>query len=192
MSFLDGANTIAGAGSKPVSGGEATILTSFSTVGLHVITVDYQDGSDFLPSSDQLDELVEAHTTTALSSSTDSVVSTGQVTFTATVAPVSASGNPAGDVSFYDGGALIGMETLDSSEVAALTLNADVLALGANDITAAYAGLDGFLASTSAGVSVTVTPPVSGVPEPATWAMLILGVGMIGSEGRRRRKCVEA
>jgi hypothetical protein len=27
-----------------------------------------------------------------------------------------------------------------------------------------------------------------GVPEPATWAMMLLGIGMIGSSMRRRRK----
>ncbi|MGQ5702103.1 PEPxxWA-CTERM sorting domain-containing protein [Sandaracinobacteroides sp. A072] len=37
-------------------------------------------------------------------------------------------------------------------------------------------------------VSVSVTPSVApGVPEPATWAMLILGFGLVGHAARRRR-----
>lgn len=32
-----------------------------------------------------------------------------------------------------------------------------------------------------------ITPPPGGVPEPATWAMLILGFGLVGSTMRRRR-----
>jgi hypothetical protein len=34
--------------------------------------------------------------------------------------------------------------------------------------------------------SVVVTPPQNGVPEPATWAMLILGFGAVGLALRRR------
>jgi hypothetical protein len=32
-------------------------------------------------------------------------------------------------------------------------------------------------------------PPASGAPEPAAWAMLIAGFGMVGSTLRRRRRC---
>ena len=36
--------------------------------------------------------------------------------------------------------------------------------------------------------SATGIPGVGGVPEPATWAMMLVGVGMIGSSMRRRRQ----
>ena len=42
-----------------------------------------------------------------------------------------------------------------------------------------YVYLDGFGA---------VTPPAGGVPEPATWAMMIMGMGGIGYSMRRRQK----
>jgi hypothetical protein len=42
----------------------------------------------------------------------------------------------------------------------------------------AYDGLD----------NVSLTPAAGGVPEPATWAMLILGVAMVGITARRRRE----
>jgi hypothetical protein len=61
------------------------------------------------------------------------------------------------------------------------------LALLANDCPygghAGYAYLDGFGA---------VIPPAGGVPEPATWAMLIAGFGMTGAVVRRRRKGLAA
>jgi hypothetical protein len=34
----------------------------------------------------------------------------------------------------------------------------------------------------------SLTMNIGGVPEPATWAMLILGVAMVGLTARRRRK----
>jgi hypothetical protein len=33
-----------------------------------------------------------------------------------------------------------------------------------------------------------VDPPVGAIPEPATWAMLIVGFGLVGATARRRRK----
>ncbi|MGQ5702817.1 PEPxxWA-CTERM sorting domain-containing protein [Sandaracinobacteroides sp. A072] len=38
-----------------------------------------------------------------------------------------------------------------------------------------------------AGITEDVAPPVPGVPEPATWAMLIAGFGLVGGVARRRR-----
>ena len=50
--------------------------------------------------------------------------------------------------------------------------------------------LDGGPSNTSLGIqtfSANVTPTVSAVPEPATWAMIILGMGAIGFAMRRRK-----
>ena len=35
--------------------------------------------------------------------------------------------------------------------------------------------------------ALPITPPVSGVPEPASWAMMMLGIGAIGAASRGRR-----
>lgn len=40
------------------------------------------------------------------------------------------------------------------------------------------------------GQSAIVTPPTGGVPEPTTWAMMIGGMGMVGSALRRRERLV--
>lgn len=45
-------------------------------------------------------------------------------------------------------------------------------------------GVDGGLINV--GTGPIVTPP-SGVPEPATWAMMIVGFGLVGAAARRRR-----
>jgi probable HAF family extracellular repeat protein len=37
---------------------------------------------------------------------------------------------------------------------------------------------------------ITVTPPGSAIPEPATWAMLIAGFGLVGASLRRRRSAL--
>jgi len=47
---------------------------------------------------------------------------------------------------------------------------------------AGYVYLDGFGA---------VTPPTSGVPEPTTWAMMIMGFGLMGGAMRRQRATVK-
>ena len=38
-----------------------------------------------------------------------------------------------------------------------------------------------------AAITEDVAPPVGGVPEPATWAILIAGFGFVGTAMRRRR-----
>ena len=53
-----------------------------------------------------------------------------------------------------------------------------------------YAGtLDAFNASHSASVSFT-RPPGGAVPEPASWAMMILGFGLAGATIRSRRRAL--
>lgn len=41
--------------------------------------------------------------------------------------------------------------------------------------------------TTASGLTYAASPDVGEVPEPATWAMLILGIGMVGFAARRRR-----
>jgi len=35
-------------------------------------------------------------------------------------------------------------------------------------------------------------PPIDGVPEPAVWASMIIGLGMVGASSRRRNRAVVA
>jgi hypothetical protein len=48
-----------------------------------------------------------------------------------------------------------------------------------------------YFTTTTDGDSVSVTPVIaSGVPEPATWAMMIVGSGFVGGAMRRKRQKV--
>lgn len=51
---------------------------------------------------------------------------------------------------------------------------------GDNDTAQQVLGTEAF--------SIAVTAPISAVPEPATWGMMIFGVGMMGYAMRRRQK----
>ncbi|UAJ12258.1 PEPxxWA-CTERM sorting domain-containing protein [Polymorphobacter megasporae] len=74
--------------------------------------------------------------------------------------------------------------------VSAAPVTTSVLAAGVHNFTLFYvdrnvtgAGLY-FNVDTS---NIVVTPPVGGVPEPATWAMMVAGFGFVGLSVRRRR-----
>jgi hypothetical protein len=62
------------------------------------------------------------------------------------------------------------------------------VALNSNAITALNGGIGGQFAIGGTLREGNVIPGVSGVPEPGTWAMMLLGFGGIGYAMRRRRK----
>jgi Glycoside hydrolase family 44/Bacterial Ig-like domain (group 3) len=97
-----------------------------------------------------------ARTTTSLTASSTELTSGQNVTFTATVAPQSGSGTPAGSVSFSDGANSIGMGTLSSGTA---SFSSSSLATGSHSITAAYSGDSNFATSTSSILTVIVSPP---------------------------------
>jgi Bacterial Ig-like domain (group 3)/FG-GAP-like repeat/FG-GAP repeat len=91
-------------------------------------------------------------TTTALTSSANSVAAGQSVTLTATVTAASGSTSPSGTVTFLDGTTTLGTGTL-AAGIATFSAN---LAAGAHSLTASYGGASGFAASTSAVVNVQV------------------------------------
>jgi sugar lactone lactonase YvrE len=94
-------------------------------------------------------------TTTTVTSSVNPSVFGQQVTFTATVAPVSGSGTPSGTVTFLDGGTAIGTGNLNGSGIA--TFSTTTLAVGNHTITTSYPG-DGTFTGSSG--SLTGNPQV--------------------------------
>jgi glycosyl hydrolase family 44/Big-like domain-containing protein len=97
-----------------------------------------------------------AASTTSLAASSMQITAGQDVTFTATVAPKSGSGTPAGTVSFNDGANSIGTGNLASGIA---TLMTSTLANGSHSMTASYAGDTDFAASVSSAVTVMVSAP---------------------------------
>lgn len=98
----------------------------------------------------------ESATTTTLNSSANPAALGDNVTFTSTVA-TSGSNPPTGNVTFYDGTTVIGMGTLNGSELAAAASSS--LAVGTHSITAVYQGDANNAASTSPVLMQTISPP---------------------------------
>jgi hypothetical protein len=92
-------------------------------------------------------------TTTSVQSSSAILLTQQPITFTATM--TSSAGTPAGQVSFYDGGILLGTVPLNAAGVSSWTSS---FTAGPHLITAAYLGAEGF--ATSQGSVRLCEPPV--------------------------------
>ena len=131
------------------SSGHAAYATSSLTAGSHSITAGYNGNALFLGStSTVLTQVVQASTTTTLSSSLNPSNLGQTVTFTASVTVnAQGSGTPTGNVTFYDGSTALGTVALDSSGHAAYATSS--LTAGSHSITASYGGDANFAGSTS-------------------------------------------
>src|SRR5205085_3433033 len=93
-------------------------------------------------------QVSQASSTTAVTSSATPSVFGQSVTFTATVAAVApGSGTATGSVVFSDGTTVLGTATVNGQGQATLTTAA--LGLGSHSITADYSGDNNFIASSS-------------------------------------------
>jgi hypothetical protein len=102
-------------------------------------------------------DVVQAGTTTALTSAPNPSVLGESVTFTATVTVTPpGSGTPTGTVTFYDGTTTLGSVALASSGQAVYATSA--LPVGSQSITATYSGDTNFLGSTSPVLTQQVNP----------------------------------
>jgi hypothetical protein len=106
---------------------------------------------------------VAAAATTTTLSAPGSATYRASVTLSATVS--SASGMPGGTVTFYDGSTPLGVGALNGGGVA--TLNTASLPAGSDTVTASYAALGNFAASTSPATSITVNGASQTVTFPA-------------------------
>ncbi|MEU4894980.1 Ig-like domain repeat protein [Streptomyces sp. NPDC044780] len=159
----------------PLSGGAALLTHAYtSSLGSpYTITATYGGGDDFRSSVDtESQSVLQAATTTTVSSAPDPSVVGQPVTFTATVAPVApGEGSPTGTVTFDfgDGSAPAAVPVTDGLATA---VHAYTSAAGSPyAVTAAYGGAPDFTAS---GDSVThtvgqalTTTTVTGTPEPS-------------------------
>jgi len=85
-------------------------------------------------------------------------------------------------------GTLINLQTAPSGVASVLTSSSSTVDLGpgAYRLVINSSGIDTLLGQGAAKFAVDLEG--SAVPEPATWAMMILGVGLIGFAARRRRE----
>jgi hypothetical protein len=122
-------------GTSSVSKGKAGFTASALPVGSHGLTATYNGDQDDLPSTaPTVVQVVEkAPTTTALSSSPNPSVTPQKVTFTATVAPATATGT----VTFQVGTTILGTAMVNAG-VAVLMVS--TLPVGSNPVTASYSG----------------------------------------------------
>ena len=152
VTFYDGTTVL---GTVSINGGVATLTTSSLPAGTHSITAQYAGDARQLPLvSAPLSQVVNPVSSTAVVNvSSNSAPQGSPVTLTATV-PVSATGN----VTFYDGTTVIGMETVVNG---AATLTVTNLVAGSHSITAVYGGDSNHTAATSPAVNLTINPAVT-------------------------------
>jgi beta-glucanase (GH16 family) len=134
-----------------VSNGSATFSTSSLTVGAHSITAIYSGDGNFAGSTGSLptQTVNPGGSSTSLTSSGDPSSAGQPVTFTATVAPMEATGS----VTFQDGNGSIGTGTLGGGIA---TFSTPALTPGPHSITASYGGDGNYASSTSSGLTQMV------------------------------------
>src|SRR5208283_5398768 len=148
VTFTDGSTTL---GMGTISGGTATYSTSALASGPHSITASYGgDTNDNSSTSTSLTQTVnKTNTTVTLASSANPSALGASVTFTATVAPTTATGT----VTFTDGSTTLGTGTINAGKA---TFSISTLAVGSNSITASYGGDTNDNSSTSTVLTQTI------------------------------------
>jgi hypothetical protein len=178
-------------GTKTLSGGRATLSTTYTTVGSHSFTASYAGNASFVASSDStgVSQTVNpAGTTTAITwasgSSSPSVY--GQpITFVATVTANAPSVvTPSGSVTFYRDGVSIGTVSLSGGHASISTTYTTV---GMHTFSASLFASTSFQASASSTLSQTVNKaPTStsltarpGSPNPSTVGQAVTFVATV-------------
>lgn len=132
---------------------QITATSPAGAAGTVDVTVTTSVGTSATSAADQF-TYTKANTTTTVTSSTNPSVFGQSATFTATVAPVAATGTPTGTVTFLDGGSPIGTGTLSGGTA---TFTTSALAVGNHTITTSYTGDGNFNSSNG---SLTGNPQV--------------------------------
>ncbi|MGX1853891.1 beta strand repeat-containing protein, partial [Streptomyces sp. NPDC055299] len=168
-----------------LSGGVATASTSALGVGTFTVTATYSGDADFSTSSGtDTQTVVQASTTTAVTSAPDPSLFGQPVTFTATVAPVApGAGTPTGTVTFVidggGGGTLIGTVAAGTATVTTATLDA-----GVHNVTATYNGDTDFAGSSGTDTQTVnqtaTTLTATSFPDPSTAGDSVAFLAFVG------------
>ena len=159
FTLSNGSNQVSSIAASTLSNGKVTFTINYLAPGSYTFTVNYSGDSNYLATSQTIAQtVIKANTSVALTSSANPFPSGKPLTLTAfltsnyPIAPM-----PGGTVTFYDGGTSIGTGTLHNSagqDEAYVTLSS--LAVGANTITASYAGDTNYNSATSGTFSQTI------------------------------------
>ncbi len=151
----------------------ASFATAALAVGAHSVTAVYSGDGNTVPStSPAVTQTVNKVAASVTLTSSANPSNFGQaVTFTAKVAPSSATGV----VQFMDGTALLGTSPVNG---AAATFSTPALSAGTHSITAVYTGDTNDAAATSAPVVQTVNKVVVGVALATSAASALLGAAV--------------
>ncbi len=147
---------------------------TFATAGTKALTAVYSGSGDHAgsTSASAAHTVIDAATTTTLTSARNPSAFCQPVTFTATVTGPAGAGVPTGTVTFKDGNTALGTVPLNGSGGAALTTSG--LSRGTHTITAVYSGGGGLAGSTSAPLVQTVgkaatTTTLTSSPNPSLY-----------------------
>ncbi|MBA2673404.1 MAG: Ig-like domain repeat protein [Ramlibacter sp.] len=171
VTFKDAATVL---GSAALSGNTATFVTSSLLAGSHSLTAEYAgDATNNASASGPVTQTVTGTpTSTAISSYSASSLYGSTITFTATV--TKAGGNVStGAVTFMDGANALGTANVGGGSSA--TLNTNGMPGGTHSVTAVYGGSSINAGSTSAPVTVTVSPVGSDVNLSVSTASAVYG-----------------
>jgi uncharacterized protein (TIGR03437 family) len=174
VTFWSGAVEI---GTGTVNGsGVASLTIATLPVAAHSITIGYPGDSNFYPAaaSGFPHTVLQAATTTAVTSTANPSVFGQSVTFTATVSPVApGAGTPTGTVTFKDGATSLATVALTAATAA---LSTSSLSVGSHSIVAEYNASPSYTASsgsltqvvnqgaTITAVTASANPSASGAP----------------------------
>ncbi len=156
VTFQNGTAVLA---TETLSGGTATYVTSNLALGSNTITAVYGGASNFSGStSAPLNQVVQAATTTTITSSPNPATYGEAVIFSATVTS-SIGAPPNGEtVTFKQGATVLGTGTLSGGTA---TFSISTLGVGTKAVTAVYVGDANFASSTSKAVSQVIRKATS-------------------------------
>ncbi|WP_158675690.1 Ig-like domain-containing protein [Nocardia stercoris] len=166
VQFLDNGANIGGP--VAVTNGAATLPYTFTTAGAHAISAVYSgaDGYQGSTGAAQTVTVAVAAVATTTTLTAPATAATGQSVDLSAAVNGTAGAAVGGTVQFLDNGANIGSPVAVANGTATLpyTFNA----AGTHAISAVYSGADGYLGSTAAAQTVTVSVPVTTTVPPTS------------------------
>jgi Bacterial Ig-like domain (group 3) len=187
VTFSDGATVLGNGTAGGLSNTTSfTFTTSTLGVGAHSITAAYSGDFTYgAATSSAFSQTINSSPTTTTISSSAAPSSYGQsVTITVTVATTT-GGLPTGSVTLSDNGTQIGSGTLSGGT---WTFTSSTLSVGAHNLSAAYAGVTGYLPSSQSAFSQAVnqgasTTTVASSQNPSTFGQSVTLTASVNGSG---------